>query len=189
MKQTITKSKEDIDFILSASNLIRWVIIAGFIMLAFLLAPLIISPCLLNDMMLGTATGKLAQLLSPLLISIFEGSVTANGSFSPVLYLVLLTQMAIQYITCFLIFDTLCKVFMNIKNGQSPFTAENVKNWKRCAKIYALIATIYFLFSILMRGASIILILNPLFANAFFNALSIIFEYGSQLQKESDETL
>ena len=47
---------------------------------------------------------------------------------------------------------------------------------------------IYFLASFILRPL-ILAMISPLLAACFFYSLSLIFEYGAQLQQESDETL
>lgn len=88
----------------------------------------------------------------------------------------------------FYIFNCLAKIFMNMNKGETPFTLENASHWKKCSRIFAVLATIQFLISFVAPGF-IFSILFPLMATCFFQALCLIFEYGSQLQQESDETL
>ncbi len=87
------------------------------------------------------------------------------------------------------IFYCILKVFQSIQNGESPFTARITGYWKRCSSVFAAIAMILFLASFVLRGASVVLSIFPLIFACFFYALSLIFEYGTCLQTESDETL
>lgn len=53
---------------------------------------------------------------------------------------------------------------------------------------FSLLTMIYFLASFILRPL-ILAMISPLLAACFFYSLSLIFEYGAQLQQESDETL
>jgi hypothetical protein len=97
-------------------------------------------------------------------------------------------QIAVSGIGAY-IFYCILKVFQSIQNGETPFTPRITGYWKRCYSIFAAIAMILFLASFILRGASILMFLFPLMFACFFYALSLIFEYGTCLQAESDETL
>lgn len=96
-------------------------------------------------------------------------------------------QMAASGITAF-VFHSITKVFSSIQSGETPFTSENAGYWKKCSQIYGVIAFIYFIVSFLIKPL-IFFILSPILASTFFYSLCLIFEYGGELQKESDETL
>lgn len=105
----------------------------------------------------------------------------------PLLVLGCIAQLINWGISAF-IFHSITKVFSSIQNGETPFTLKNASYWKKCSQVYGEIAFAYFVLSFLVKPF-IISILSPLLASAFFYSLCLIFEYGHELQIESDETL
>lgn len=89
---------------------------------------------------------------------------------------------------CYLAYS-IRQIFRAIEQGETPFTEQNISYWKRCSQFFSALAVILFLLSMLFRGIFILTIMAPLLASCFFYAIALIFEYGSCLQTESDETL
>lgn len=78
-------------------------------------------------------------------------------------------------------------IFKDISQDSTPFEMKHVKRIKRIAVIYLIIS----LFDFEKSGASTSITLNivGIVGALMFWCIALIFEYGCELQKESDETL
>lgn len=83
----------------------------------------------------------------------------------------------LQYIIIILFCDKIAKIFNNSIKSETPFSEENVKNMKAISSL----AFIYAICSETMGYAIAVYLI--------IKAISYVFEYGCDLQKESDETL
>lgn len=81
------------------------------------------------------------------------------------------------------------QAFCAISAGETPFTKESIRAWRSCCRLFTGITVAFFLLSFLLRGVFLLSVVPPMMAACFFGALQFIFEYGSCLQVESDETL
>lgn len=79
---------------------------------------------------------------------------------------------------------SLAKFFIGISKENPAFTPENAKYLKNCSSALSAWGCAYLIFGIQIYVLIIIGI-----AASFFYTLSIIFQHGSQLQQELDETL
>lgn len=83
----------------------------------------------------------------------------------------------LKYLIIILFSDRIAKIFKNSIEMQTPFTKENIKNMKSISWL----AFLYVICSVSI-GYEIAVYL-------IITAISYVFEYGCDLQKESDETL
>lgn len=90
---------------------------------------------------------------------------------------------------CALVFHIVVRVFKTVQDGASPFTQKNSDAWKTLYKIYAVLAVLSFLSCFIFGIAGLLILVSMLIYCCFFLFLSLIFQYGSDLQQESDETL
>lgn len=88
-----------------------------------------------------------------------------------------------------LVFHIVVNVFKTVRDGQSPFTQKNADSWKILYRIYAVLSTLVFFSCFILGAAGLIILVSTLIACCFFLFLSLIFQYGYDLQQESDETL
>jgi hypothetical protein len=132
-------------------------------------------------------------LVAPDIIDNFEG-VEVVGDVTSSEIRILATVLIVNIIISGIMFILLYKMFQNMR-GATPFTDENVRTMK-------LLAIILFIFAILapvmnavansmMDNVSIPewIGLEMIIGAAIFYCLSLIFQYGTELQKESDQTL
>lgn len=112
----------------------------------------------------------------------------AGGQFNiglfAALVLTCIGKVAVFMYVCFCIW----KVFQNMRTGVSPFTVQNTMYWKRISQVFAVITVLTFLGAFVLKGL-IVAMIKPLFFYGLFQSLNLLFEYGSYLQTESDETL
>ena len=137
----------------------------------------------------GSSAGTLSKLLAGLLSALVDWNpVNAHGKLQILRLMFMLISTIFTNAFMFYVFNNLLHIFKNMERGETPFTLENASCWKKVSRIFAALAMILFLISFILPGF-ISSILFPLMASCFFHALGLIFEYGSQLQQESDETL
>ena len=113
---------------------------------------------------------------------------TETGAFNYGYYLMSLAAQIFSAAVIAYIFHSVSSVFKSILDGGTPFTETCMTQWRRCYKFFSVLTMLYFLASFIIRPL-ILAMVSPLMAACFFYSLSLIFEYGSQLQQESDETL
>lgn len=109
-------------------------------------------------------------------------------------FMIVFGVKAIEYVLLLGMLNNLCKIFKNIRNEETPFIKSNLKYTEKVS-IYMLLATIvppviaWGLGKILeIRAPFTLKIVSVIYA---LTAITIVkmFEYGCELQKESDETL
>lgn len=113
---------------------------------------------------------------------------TETGAFNYGYYILSMAAQLFSAGIIAYIFHTISRVFKSILDGGTPFVDTCITEWKRCYRFFSLLTIIYFLASFILRPL-ILAMISPLLAACFFYSLSLIFEYGAQLQQESDETL
>ena len=188
--RTIGKLKEECENVYSFIRFFLFLYGACILsMTIFLLACLLFSDGIAAALSDPASGGVLDRALA-MMLSIFIGEnlVGAGGALHLSRIAVEILSSIFTYALMFYIFNCLANIFTNMKKEETPLTLENASRWKKCSRIFAVLATILFWISFAAPGL-ILTILFPLMASCFFQALSLIFEYGSQLQQESDETL
>lgn len=109
-------------------------------------------------------------------------------------YVLVFVVEALQVAFVLEILNNLCKMFKNIKDVETPFVVENVKYMKKVS-IFILLAT--FVPPLLSRLVATLMnidnslglkIINVVYALTTIAIVKML-EYGTELQKESDETL
>ena len=79
---------------------------------------------------------------------------------------------------------SLAKIFIGISKENPAFTLENASYLKKCSSALYAWGGAYLIF-----GLQILVFMLTGIVTSFFYTLSIIFQHGSQLQQQSDETL
>lgn len=187
-QKTLENLREESSNVYSAVQLIRnfYLFYIGVLVVAMIAGVLFSSRFAAYMQRDGADRLFLSQLIQNFT---FKHPLKADGSFNLILYLLGCTLNIGTCVIYAYIFHTLLQIFRNIKSGQSPFTLRNTGYWRRCYQIFAVFTVLSFLSSILFRGLTLSVFLSSLLYACFFLSLALIFEYGSQLQQESDETL
>ena len=187
-KQKVLKSLgEESSTVYSAVLLIRnlYLLYMGAMVLA-MIAGIAFSSKFAAVLQAGNDTSFLSSLLHSMT---FEHPLKSDGSFNLLIYLAgCVIHIAASAVYAF-IFHTILQVFKEMKEGLTPFTLKNAYYWKQLYKIFAVLAVISFLASFIFNFAALTFMLSSLVYACFFLSMSLVFEYGSQLQQESDETL
>ena len=112
-----------------------------------------------------------------------------NGVFRLVRFSINVLEQIIPYgIACY-VARSIKKIFSSVELGVSPFTKKAIDYCKSCSKRLTTLVSVWFIISLFSEEVSCAPILVIALAASFFQALALIFEYGSCLQTESDETL
>ncbi len=188
--RTLEKLREESEYIHSFIRFFLfiygfYILITTFFLLGCLVLADGIAAALSNPGSGGAAAHAFAMLLSSF---VGENLVNSAGKLHLMGIAAEILPRIISYTVMFYIFSCLIKIFESIKKEETPFTLENASRWKKCSRIFAALAVIQFLTAFVIPGL-IFFILFPLMASCFFQALGLLFEYGSRLQQESDETL
>ena len=102
--------------------------------------------------------------------------------------------LIVDIVSMLLVFILLYKIFQNIRSS-SPFNDANVRNMRWIALVLLATGILSPILNIVanhfMEGAEIPLGtgMEVIIGAAIFYCLSLIFQYGTELQKESDQTL
>ena len=112
-----------------------------------------------------------------------------SGVFRIVRFSINIFEQIIPYSLACYIARSIKMIFSSVELGESPFTQKAIEHCKCCAKRLATLSSVWFTVSLFSKEVSCAPILIIALAASFFQALALIFEYGSCLQTESDETL
>lgn len=113
----------------------------------------------------------------------------SSGAFRIVQFSINILEQIIPYGLACYVARSIKAIFSSIEQGESPFTKKAVEYCKRCAKRLATLTSAWFTAALFLKEVSCAPILLIALASSFFQAFALIFEYGSCLQIESDETL
>lgn len=187
--RALTRLQEESKTICQAAKfLIAIYLCSGFFYLSILAAGIVFQDSVTRILEQGNGLKGWPLVVYVLFQHIVTYDCAAGQLNLPAFVFSLAGQITVSGIGAY-IFYCILKVFQSIQNGESPFTPRITGYWKRCYSVFAAITVILFLTSFVLRGASIMMIIVPLIFACFFYALSLIFEYGTCLQAESDETL
>lgn len=188
-RKNLTELKEEsknITYILTVIRTVYFCYIGGVVIFY---ASILLMP----DFFIQILSEPQNNIINLLLVSALNGlcydrPLTSSGSLN--ILICTCGAMAQIVMTGFSIFiyQSILKVFKNIQNGETPFTGANASSFKKCYQMYMSLATIIFIASFVIKPL-LFLMVSPLLAACFFYSLYLIFEYGSVLQQESDETL
>ena len=153
----------------------------------------VISALFIVALVIALITCVIIAILAPDIMDNFTG-VEVVGDVTSGEIRILAIVLSVNVIITGIMFILLYRMFQNMRET-SPFTEENVKTMK-------LLALLLFIFGILAPMMN--MIANSLMDNVsipewvgmeviigavIFYCLSLIFQYGTELQKESDQTL
>lgn len=189
--KTIEKLKEESSTVYSAAKILLIIFAVSGIINGIVLFFGLLFQNQVVAVLKGTIEGGVFLKLLTLTMGLLVGNselLNAEGMFQLNPFLSsLINSILSSIILCYIIFCIL-KIFKKIKEGETPFTSANASLWRKCSNIFAVMATIYFFISFLIPPL-IISVIYPIMLCCFFRTLEFIFDYGSQLQQESDETL
>lgn len=183
---TLEALREESPLILSGIRLILF----GYIVWAIFLALVLLGGLLFHNWITESLNSQEGPLLLSLLAEGFTDGhpLNAQGHFNVPLMVFFVGAGLVSAATSIYIFLSILRIFKNISRGESPFSSKNAEYWKNCARMYGVLLVVTFLSAFIIKPL-IFGILSPLMGYCFFSALGQIFEYGSFLQTESDETL
>lgn len=135
-----------------------------------------------------SSIGEINILPSPYVV------LSPDGMVLPEIYVIVTEAIITAVIGIYMMYQA-GLIFRSIANAESPFIVENVKHLKRIAWGIALMAVVPTVVSgmasVLLGGVtfSVNLELAYIVLTVLFFCLAAIFDYGAELQRESDETL
>lgn len=112
-----------------------------------------------------------------------------SGVFRIVRFSINIFEQIIPYGLACYVARSIREIFSSVELDESPFTKKAIEYCKSCAKRLATFSSVWFTVSLFSKEVSCTPLLFIALAVSFFQALALIFEYGSCLQIESDETL
>ena len=112
-----------------------------------------------------------------------------SGVFRIVRFSINIFEQIIPYSLACYVARSIKMIFSSVELGESPFTQKAIEYCKCCTKRLATLSSVWLTVSLFSKEVSCAPILIIALAASFFQALALIFESGSCLQTESDETL
>lgn len=189
-KKTLAELREESETLivnLSTIQILFLIYIAGIVV--FWAAGLFASDSFVKVVSMDPSSDLFTVLLQAIIGGLALGyPLLENGTFNLSLYSLGCFLLIFNAGIYAFIFHNLLQVFKSVKKGESPFTTENAGCWKKCYRLFAVLSMICFISAFVIKPMLVQMLPYILYA-CFFNALYLIFLYGSSLQKESDETL
>lgn len=190
-KRTIEKLKEESDSVYQYAAAIFWLNGAVFFFSILLFTGGLLFHSTITNLLNGSFHSESLSKIVTLLVSAFTDGQPFNSQrqlnlvhFASNTGNLALTSGMIAYLSY-----CISQIFLAIKKGDTPFTSRNISYWRKCSHFFSIIAVVLFLASFLTHGALLLSVLTPMLLSCFFYCIALIFEYGSCLQTESDETL
>ncbi|MCL2107754.1 MAG: hypothetical protein FWH20_00215 [Oscillospiraceae bacterium] len=95
------------------------------------------------------------------------------------------------------VFDSVARVFRDVRRGESPFTLVNANRLKRISVVLLITTLSLYLYQLILSVAGVyndgLVMMFTGIAYALFSGvvggIALIFQYGVQLQEQADETL
>lgn len=186
----LKKLKEESGILVEALRLILFCYAAWLVIVTAALAGILIFQAPAAELLRhGSEADGLTRILAQALEYYTDGrALNAQGGLNLFAVIFFGAAQIINTFISFFIFRSIYGIFKNILSGVPPFSAENARWRKKCARIYAVLLVLSFLSAFALR-LMVSSIISPILGYCFFTALGLIFEYGNYLQTESDETL
>ena len=190
-KKTIQKLKEESGTVCKYAGLILFIYGIAFALSLFLLiCSIIFSDIITSALTASGDSGILASIITEIASAGTEQRpLNSLGQFNSALFISNIAETIVSSgMICYVTYS-IRRIFLSIEQGETPFTEHNISHWQKCSHIFSALAVCCFLLACITRGVFLFAIVTPLLASCFFYAIALVFEYGSCLQTESDETL
>lgn len=189
-KKTLEELREESETLignLSTTQILFFIYIAGIAI--FWLTGLFASEAFVKVLSIENSFDIFPVLLQAIISGLALGyPLLDDGSFNFLIYSLGCFLLMVNGGIYAYIFHNLLQVFKSVKKGESPFTIRNAECWKKCYRVFAVLTMICFISAFIIKPMIVQMLPYILYA-CFFNALYLIFLYGSGLQEELDETL